>query len=290
MFGALAARFGTNSRVLGYDVFNEPWPGTDYSGCLAPPDGCADLDHAYLDALYSKVTGAICAHDQQHSVFGEAFVLFNFGTAPTSMHRPGNDPRNGMSFHMYTVAPEQEPAVADFAVKWSAANDGALLNTEWGATNNPVDITRQADVLDDALIPWMFWSYDENIVKDLHQPPVGDNVVTQAVDAVERPRASVVAGTPTTMHYDAQTEEFDFAWSTARAGGGVFRTGAVTAVNLPRIHYPDGYTVTVDGARVTSKPCATTLTLVADRHASHASVHVTPGSDCRHSGRRGNRP
>ena len=78
---------------------------------------------------------------------------------------------------MYALGTAEEPRVATNAVQWAATTSGALLNTEWGATNDPAAITRQADVLDDALIPWMYWSYDENIVEDLHQPPVGDNVV-----------------------------------------------------------------------------------------------------------------
>jgi endoglycosylceramidase len=186
-----------------------------------------------------------------------------------------------MSFHMYTATPDAEPTLVQHALDWAASTKGALLNTEWGATKDTAAITRQADELDGALIPWMYWSYDEEIVPNLHETPGGTNLTPQA-SAIIRPHAVVIAGTPTAMHFDAATKAFDFSWSTTRAGGGHFSGAAVTSVSLPPLVYPDGYTVTATNARVTSKPCASTLTLVAKAHAGSASVHVTPGGSCRH--------
>ncbi len=278
MFGALADHFGRNPRVLGYDSFNEPWPGPNWVPCATPPAGCPDQDHASLDPLYAKITNAIRASDRRHLVFGEPFVLFNFGVA-TSMSLPGGDARSGMSFHLYAATPASEPVVVKSALDWSAATGGALLNTEWGATDDTAAITRQADLLDGALIPWMYWSYDEEIVPDLHRTPGGANLSPQT-SAIVRPHPIAVAGTPTAMHYDATTKAFDFSWSTRRAGGGFFLPGTVTSVSIPTLIYPNGYSVQVQGARVTSRPCAPTLTVAARFGAPAASVHVTPGGTC----------
>ena len=204
MFGALAEHFGRNPRVLGYDSFNEPWPGPNWVPCATPPAGCPDQDHASLDPLYAKVTNAIRASDRRHLVFGEPFVLFNFGV-PTAMSLPGDDARSGMSFHLYAATPADEPNVVKSALDWSAATGGALLNTEWGATDDTAAITRQADLLDGALIPWMYWSYDEEIVPDLHRTPGGANLSPQT-SAIVRPHPIAVVGTPTAMHYDAVDE------------------------------------------------------------------------------------
>jgi len=279
MFGALAARFGHNPRVLGYDSFNEPWPGVYWTPCITPPAGCPDQDDTSLDPLYAKVTDAIRTSDPRHLVFGEPFVLFNFGTTPTAMSLPGNDARSGMSFHLYAVDPSLEPNVVQNALDWSAATGGALLNTEWGATADTNAITRQADLLDGALIPWMYWSYDEEIVPDLHHTPGGANLSPQT-SAIVRPHPIAVAGTPTAMHYDAATKAFDFSWSTQPAGGGFFRPGTITSVSVPPLIYPNGYTVRVRGARLTSSACAPTLTLAGRLGAQAASVHVTPGGTC----------
>jgi endoglycosylceramidase len=236
MFGALAERFGRNPWVLGYDAFNEPWPGTGWPPCITPPGGCAALDHGSLDPLYAQVTRAVRAHDRDGLVLGEPFVLFNFGQAPTNIGLPGADPASGMSFHMYTVDPAQEPQVVANALDWSARTGGALLDTEWGATDDPAAITRQADLLDRAMIPWMYWAYD--------------GLTPAIVPSVVRPHPVAVAGTPTAFAYDAATRFLDFSWSATRAAGaGRFPPGAVTSISTPAVDYPGGYSVEVHGAR-----------------------------------------
>jgi len=267
MFGALAQRFGHNPWVLGYDVFNEPWPGTEWSSCLTPPDGCTDLDRRELDPLYAQVARAVRAHDPDGLVLGEPFVLFNFGVAGTTVGRPGGDPASGMSFHMYTVDAAQEPTVIADALDWSARTGGALLNTEWGASTDPAAITRQADELDRAMIPWMYWAYD--------------SLTPAIVPSVVRPHPVAVAGTPTAFAYDAATKVLDFSWDATRATGlGRFPPGAVTSISTPALTYPDGYSVEIHGARVTSTPCAATLTLTRLPSAATVSVRVTPGGSC----------
>jgi endoglycosylceramidase len=278
MFGALAARFADNPWVLGYDVFNEPWPGVTWPPCLAPT-GCPDLEHAYLDALYAEVTRAVRAAGSDQLVLGEPFVLFNFGTAPAFFDTPGGDPNSGMSFHMY-AASEQEPDLITNALAWSDRTGGALLNTEWGATTDPVAITRQAARLDTALIPWMFWSYDENIVKDLEQPPTASNVNEVAALALSRPHAVAVAGTPISTSFEPSSRTFEFSWETTGVNHGHFPPIVATSISLPRSTYSSGYTVQANGARVTSAPCAPTLSVVNQPGAKAASVRVTPGGSC----------
>src|SRR5262249_16958883 len=79
---------------------------------------------------------------------------------------------------------------------------------------------------------------------------------------VVRPHPVAVAGTPTAFAYDAATRVLDFSWSATRATGtGRFPPGAVTSISTPALDYPDGYSVSATGAKVTSAPCAATLTL-----------------------------
>ena len=44
-------------------------------------------------------------------MFVEPYVLFNFGLSRTHVARPPGDATSGLSFHMYTSKPAQEPAV-----------------------------------------------------------------------------------------------------------------------------------------------------------------------------------
>ena len=95
MFGALAERFGRTHASSVTTCSTNRGPGPTGPGVRRRPTGCADLDHAYLDPLYAKVNRAIRTFDRTHIVFGEPFVLFNFGTAPTAMSLPGDDAATG---------------------------------------------------------------------------------------------------------------------------------------------------------------------------------------------------
>ena len=52
-------------------------------------------------------------------------------------------------------------------------------------------------------------------------------------------------------------------------------------LSVPELQYPDGYTIEVTGARVTSPPCADRVTLRTRGRSEQVTVHIVPGGDCR---------
>src|SRR4051794_19019563 len=98
----VAARFRGERALVGYDIFNEPWPGPQYPTC-ANPDGCAAFD-AQLTAMSTRVSNAIRQVDGTHVTWWEPNVLFDFG-AGTKHGDTG--PRAGMSFHAYCLGEAQ---------------------------------------------------------------------------------------------------------------------------------------------------------------------------------------
>jgi endoglycosylceramidase len=279
MLSALAQRFAGDPEVLGYDLFNEPWPGTTWKPCIAS-GGCGSLDKSELDPVYAKAVKAIRAAGDHHLIFGEPFVTFNYGVAPTEIAVPGADPNAGMSFHVYPLASIQGPDVINFAVAWSKETGGALLNTEWGATTTASSITLQTGELDSALVPWIFWSYCCEVVTSLTAPPSGTNLVSSTVDALVEPHPLAVAGTPQKQSYDPETQTLSFSWSTVRPGGGAFESGAVSSFEIPARVYPKGYQAIVSHGSVASPACAALMTVVADADATDLSVTVSPGGSC----------
>jgi endoglycosylceramidase len=274
VWSALAGAVGRNSHVLGYDLLNEPWPGTTYAPCVGA-GGCPVQDAA-LSTFEARMTTAVRSVDPTHLVFGEPYVLFNFGSSPTNIALPGGDPESGMSWHMYTIGASSEPAVIQFADDWSNQTGGALLNTEFGATEDPVAVNRMVSELDDALQPWIWWSYDE-FEHDLHQPPSDADMSVAVVDQLVRPHPVSVAGTPTADHYDPTTRTLTFSFDTARAAGGNFACGTLSSVQVPARTYPDGYHVDVTGGAVVSRPRSHVLAVVADPSAASVTVTVSPG-------------
>jgi endoglycosylceramidase len=275
MVSALAGRFAGEPYVLGYDLFNEPWPGTTYMPCL-DTGGCASLDAEELAPVYAKAVAAIRAAGDSHLVLGEPFVLFNYGEAPTHIPVPGGDGKAGMSFHVYPLTLEMAPDVIDLAVSWAQETGGALLNTEWGATTSASAIATQTAALDSALVPWIFWSYCCEVVSALGTPPAGANLVSSTVSALVEPHPLAVAGTPLALSYDAPSRTMVFTWKTARAAGGAFPAGTITSFEIPALVYPDGYAATTTSGAVTSPAGAPLLEVVADVGASSVTVTVGP--------------
>jgi endoglycosylceramidase len=280
MFSAVAKQLAGQPYVLGYDLFNEPWPGTTWSACLNDPNGCPTLDEGELGPAYAKAVAAIRAAGDTHLVFGEPFVLFNYGSSTTSLPLPGGDPNAGMSFHVYPLSPNQAPDVIGNAVSWSSGTGGALLNTEWGATVSALTLTPEALALDQALVPWIFWSFCCELVPSLQQPPGGSNLVTSTASVLVHPYPLAVAGTPQQLTVDLSAMTLSFTWSTAPAAGGSFPAGTVTTIEAPALAYPGGYSATATGGWITSAPCAPLLTVAAMPESDTTTVDVQAGGSC----------
>jgi endoglycosylceramidase len=273
---AVARRFASSPYVLGYDLLNEPFPGASWTQCVRVT-GCPELERQLFGPFNAKVTAAIRRWTRRQLVFVEPFVLFNFGVAPTGL--PGAETGNGLSFHSYAATPDAEPAVVDFAVK-AAERDGApLIATEFGATTSAPTLHRLTKSFDDRLVPWMFWAYNESVIDDPALPAGLDNLASPAAfQALVRPYPEAISGTPETLAFDPATRAFDLTWSTRSPSGRRSGWWLPSVVHVPKLAYPDGYTVEVDGAWVNSRRCSDSLVLRAKPWASSVSVHVAPSA------------
>ena len=281
----VAGRFRDAPRVLGYDLLNEPWPGSDWATCANPP-GCP-TDDAVLTAFSKKTIGGIRKADTRHLVFYEPYVLFNFG-ADTN-HADTGDSRAAMSFHVYCLDPSGGPGCEpgedlafDNADKQAEETGDALLVTEFGATDNQTLLQRNVDDADEHMVGWQYWAYCgcgdpttsgpgaiQAVVIDPKKPPTGSNVKTEKLKVLERPYPQAVAGTPEDFAFHPDSKRFELTYSP--------KGQLETEVYVPKLHYPDGYKVSATGASVVSSCNADVLRLAAKPGAKRASVTVTPG-------------
>lgn len=270
----IATRFGSEPMVIGTEVMNEPWPGATWQPCIQPA-GCTAIETERLRPLYLKALTALRAIAPAQFVWVEPFVLFNFGQGATSI--PGPERGFGFSFHSYALDVTGEEAVVRYGVEAAERDASPALITEFGAVVDPVVLNRLTGQFDAGLLPWMFWAYDGEIVRDQHSPLTPDRIVSAAAfDALERPYPIATTGVPTTISFDPASKRFNFNYTTERAGGGTFPRRLETLVYVPTADYPNGYRVRAHGARVMSKACASELRLRTRRPGKPVYVQVTP--------------
>jgi endoglycosylceramidase len=292
----VAAYFKGNPGVLGYELMNEPSPGSAIYACLIPIFGCPFSD-AYVTAFDKKVTAAIRQADPDTMVFSEPFLTFDVGY-PSAVGATG-DPHAGFSYHDYCPFPASVNVLCSPFNDWTFGNadshsnstGDALLLTEFGATSDQGVLSSVVADAESHRVGWMVWAYcncydpttsaspasSESLVYNPSQPPTGSNVNQSMLTALAVPHPELVAGTPQSYHYDTSAHTFTLDYTTARAdGSGSFPAGSRTTVAVPDLPYPSGYQVTVTGGRVVAT--GSVLELASCPGASEVKLTVAPGS------------
>jgi endoglycosylceramidase len=273
---ATAERFAKAPNVLGYEAINEPFPGADYDPCLAA-DGCAELEAERIGPFAERFEAAVRSASDDQLVWIEPFVLFNFGQGPTSL--PGTEGDRLLAGHVYALDAAGEEAVVGYLAEARQRDAKPVLITEFGASLDPAFLERHVEVFDEAMVPWIFWAYNEHIVTEREEDASVEGVVDlDALRALVRPYPSAVAGVPTGWDFDPGTSAFELAFDAGRLDGSAFEPGTETEVQVPSLAYPDGYEVVVEGGTVTSEPCAAVLTIATDEGATSVSVDVMAAS------------
>jgi endoglycosylceramidase len=288
----VARAFQGRNRILGYDILNEPFPGSQLAAC-ANPAGCPAFDTGPLATMTRKTTQAIRKVDRRHLVWHEPLVTFNFGA---ETHLPRIGPNSGLSFHPYGCltppSPECESGanlVFDNADSVAKTTDRALLDTEFGATDDLATLDWSTALADQHMVSWLEWAYcgckdptgsippaAEGLVKDPSKPPRGKNVKRKKLKVLDRPYPQAVAGTPTGFGFNPKTDVFHLAYRAKPPGGRRLSGRRNTRVYVPHSHYPHGYRAKVSGARVFSEPGARYLLLRRKASASQVELEISP--------------
>ena len=227
----VAARFRRADGVLGYDLINEPMPGTAPLSC-ASPDGCAPFEHDRLAPFYQQVTAAIRSVDRRTPISYEPTAIFGSGGG-TALPRL-RDHHAVFGWHLYCPGGPC-PQIEEGQFARAAAHTGGAepqLLSEFGSTRDTSVLDRVQAEADHHLVGWMEWTYFSNgitdnsgtpsLVLDPRRPPRGDNLDGAQAKALTRPHASAIAGIPLSTAYDPDR---------ARAARGV--------ADAPRCHRAD---------------------------------------------------
>ncbi len=292
MWQYVANYFQGNPNVLGYELINEPWPGSQWLGSLF---GNPHFDSQALTPFYNQVDAAIRSVDPHTPVFFQPNTMF--GNLPIDTHLGKvDDPNTVFSFHTYCL----QSAVFGIDFGCGAYYDLALTRgedyadshgipaflTEFGSTARLKAIDAMIPVADRFRLNWTEFAYatsevtssdpiGQALVFDPSKPPVGDNVDWDKLAIIAAPYPQVVGGTPESWSYHDGV--FQLSYSTERADGlGSFAAGTQTVISVPPIEYPDGYHVEVTGGTVVSNANAPVLFIESTSGASTVSVVVRP--------------
>jgi endoglycosylceramidase len=240
----VAKRFRSKPWLLGYDLFNEPWPGSVWTTC-ANPVGCPLFDGGPLTSFSKKMISSVREVNGRKLIWYEPNVIFNSGA--DTHHGDTGDDSTGMSFHIYCLPeafsiPGLPPEACDALERLVLTNaeeqtdrtGDALLISEFGATDNLETIGRIVEASDDSMVSWQYWHYCacddpttsgpgvQAVVIDAHQPPTGSNVKEAKLDVLARAYPRTVAGTPQNYDFNEETRRFELSLSTTGPGGQSF--------------------------------------------------------------------
>ena len=299
---AVAARFAGYPGVLGYDLMNEPFPGSDFdafeaiSRLEAPDGGTSHLfDDQKLGPFYQTVIDSIRQVDPDGWIFLEPRYAAPANGSPSYLPKL-DDPRAGpprlaSAPHLYSSAAsiQNQYTTDDMTVpSWEAARTAEqaawpapLLMGEWGTAFSMQGATQYADdilaMADRMRASWAYWSYDPGAAGSwgLFDPTtLADN---PAVSIVIRPYPRRVAGYPESWSFDTASGQFDLVFA-SRAGV----TGATDLFIPASIQYPNGWTASLVGeassAWTSAWSAATSvLSITTDPATAEHNVRVTAG-------------
>src|SRR3990167_1413705 len=296
--------------ILGYDLMNEPSPGSswteagyiDHTGAFDFSKGCPTFDANMLTSFYTKLIQAVQKADREAIAWYEPLGLLGLGS-PTFIGQLGRE-NIGFDFHNYmswdiNFAFQQ-------AAKQQTLNQAALLMSEFGA--GTLDATQMKDMLgiaDQLNLSWIEWAYSNNPIYKFSAWPGGlptdptkqgivydlkafvseqcsTNKRCTAVNwpllsALERPYPRYIAGTVEGGGYSydpvSRIVLLSFSKNSAHAAAS---ESAITEIYLPIATYPQGYTLELEG--VTRLPESTPTRLLLKNNASgdRVSVRITP--------------
>jgi endoglycosylceramidase len=283
-------------NIVGFDPFNEPYPGSGYPSCsdFAP---CAPFESGRLATFYQLTIDAIRSTGDTHLIFPEG-IAQNAAQVPSL---PAfSDPQTAFNWHYYCPVSELVPDVTGLLTNALCASGDAAAFTnvvtytdrlgapwivsEFGASDADPEYAKEIDFFDSHFLTWMFWQYDGNL--DPGDTPLEaivngspgseTNANQQKLNALVVPYPQAVAGTPLTYSFDRSTHTMTLTYSSAPASGVQLAPGAMTQVFVPRRQYPNGYSVKVSGATVKSSGSSTALLLASTPGSHVVTVVVTP--------------
>jgi len=285
------------SDIWGWDLFNEPEPGSGYPECAPFFYGCPPWEEGPLPAFYNRVIAAIRSTGDRHVMWPEDMAQ----NGDTPIYMPGfADPQTAYNFHYYCTitqtATSSGPQDAGCAPLDKQSFDTQLAHadslnvpaivSEFSCSDANDENQSMVDRMGSDFLSWMIWAYytkdpagcpTEGLLIDDGKPGSEANAKQPKLDAIVVPYPQAIAGTPQSYAYDRSTDTMTLTYVAKPVPGARLSRGALTQIFVPRRHYLHGYRVTTSGARVVSEP-GSPWALLQARPGTSVTVTISPTS------------
>lgn len=263
MWQAVVLRFKDHPAVIGYDIINEPHPGSDFDaaeavGIDSPDSPSPEFDKNKLQPFYQRMINAIREVDQEHWIAFEPRYGAP-GNGSPSFFTGLDDPREGhprlmYAPHLYSVGLENNqnynPEIDHTVDKWEEhrGNEGQTLGTslmlgEWGLhpewTNARLFMREVLEMSDRLMAGWAYWAFDPGGWSWVDS----DRSERVTVNDIVRVYPQAIAGLPKSFHFDADSFEFRLEFVDREGVSGP------TEIYIPEQRfYPNGWELSVGDA------------------------------------------
>ncbi|MGJ8669655.1 MAG: cellulase family glycosylhydrolase, partial [Oceanococcus sp.] len=281
----MASYFVDDPYVLGYDLMNEPWAGSQYATCFKL-EGCPQFDIFVLQSAMDMFARAVRSVDTDAIVFYEPQFTFD-GGAKTWLSAPPEDVGSAaFSWHDLCISRALRQI-------FSSEELGDLLEQSCDAFHTQVYINAfeasvrmgvpafmtevlPANETDTQAMDCLLQRAEDNKISWTagtigRYPELNDE---NNVIALARVFPRAIAGEPLAYHFDMSTAVFTFTYTPDDS------IEEPTLIGVPiNVHYPNGYEVEVQNGRVISSPNVVHLLVEAAAGADVVGVVVRPAGD-----------
>ncbi|HTN99833.1 MAG TPA: cellulase family glycosylhydrolase, partial [Microthrixaceae bacterium] len=286
---ALAERVIDHKNVIGIELLNEPFPGTPIIDCIL--QGCPGRDRL-LSERYAEMIAPIRSVAPEMPIWIEPFAPTGYAAFP-AMPAPQLVPASdgaqlGLAWHLYCKDTDggssvpSDAGITNFCEQRMAngfkaganlarrlgvgtgSNVGVprMLN-EFGASNDPLDVTIATRMADEQFVSWMYWHGSTALT------PI-DSSIPDVVEAqIIRPYPQATAGTPGSLKYVPSSGDFSYKFVPDAT------ITAPTSIAVPARAYPAGYQASVANGTITSSEQAGRLTVVPDGSGLPVTVTIS---------------
>lgn len=301
---AVAQQWRDQPYSMGYDLLNEPWAGQEWPQCiLIFAGGCPAADRDEIQPFMEHALTGIRRVDAHNLVWFEPQLLSGGTATATGLQPVSGESQLGYSFHNYCpyaallqslqataqVPVPFDPSTSCESFVYDVTAEGVTASermqavaamTEFGASDDLTIIRQTAQAADLHFMPWFYWHYKNWSDPTTQSQGSGSqslftddtdfaSVKIEKLRLVERTYPQATAGTPLSLIFDPDSGAFEYRYTPRAARG-------PTEIYVPvALHYPDGYDVSVSGARVTSAADAPLLVLENVAGAAEVMVSVS---------------